>query len=183
MWDRDHRRAVRQASRDQRRASRQALRAAQRSYRYNYYARRRSPFLRILLIILLAPLIMEILGLSWHVFFPLIPLAIIGIFVFTWLRNSTSGSGNSGFSGSTTNYQQPNQYYQSPQQPGQSNQYYQSPQPNTPSYQPYEQGYQAPPQSAHQQGVPPYQSNPSQSAQQQYEEPQAQYPQEMPPMV
>ncbi len=184
MWDRDYRRAARRALRDQRRASRQAFRAARRGYRYNYYARGPFPFLRILLIILFAPLILQLLG--WHAFFPLMPLIIIGIFVFIWLRNS-SMSGSRGSSGSTSNYQQPNQYYQPPQQPYQPNQYYQpSQQPDTSGaspYQPYEQGYQTPPQDAYQQGVQPYQSNPPSSTSEQYEEPQVQYPQEMPPMV
>jgi hypothetical protein len=183
MWDRNYRRAARQAFRDQRRAAR----AARRSYRYNNHTRGRFPFFRILLIILFAPLILQIF--SGHGFFPLMPLVIIGILVFIWLRSSMFGSGNSGSTGSNSNYQQPNQYYQPPQQPYPPNQYYQPStpaQPNTPDtppYQSYEQGYQAPPQSDYPQGVQPYQGNPSPSTLEQYEEPQAQYPQEMPPMV
>lgn len=176
MWDRHYWYVARQSFRDQRRASRQAFRAARRGYRRNYYRRGRVPFFGILFVILI------IAAVSHHALFPLIPLVIIGSIIFMGLR-SVLRSG--GFSGSNSNYQQPNQYYQPPPQP---NQYYQPPassQPNAPytsPYQPYEQGYQVP-QDDHQRGAQPYQGNPSQSASEQYEEPQAQYPQEMPPMV
>ena len=178
MWDRQYWYVARQSFRDQRRASRQASRAARRSYRYPYYRKRRVPFFTILFIFLV------ISAVSHEGLFLLIPLAIIGCFVFMWVRNSMLRS--SGFFGSDSNYQQPNQYYQPPQQPYQPNQYYQppaAPQPTPPPYQAYGQGYQASPQNDYQQGAQPYQSNPSQSAPEQYEEPQAQYPQEMPPMV
>lgn len=170
MWDRD-----------QHRASRQAYRNARRSYRYSHY--RRTPFFGVLFFILIVIFIS-------HFWYLLIPLTILGGFLFMWLRGSMFGSGNSGFFGNS-HYQQPNQpnqYYQPSQhsyQPDSSNQYYQPPtssQPNTPytpPYQPYDQGYQTPPQNDYQQGAQPY---PPQSAQEQYEEPLAQYPQEMPPM-
>jgi hypothetical protein len=175
MWDRHYWYVAHQSSRDQRRASRQAYRAARRGYRHNHYYRKGpARFFVILFIILI------IAAVSHEGMFPLIPLVIIGSLVFMWLRRSMLRSG--GFSGSNSNYQQPNQYYQPPQQP---NQYYQppaSPQPNTPPYRPYEQGYQGA-QNDYQQGVQPYQDSPAQPASERYEEPQAQYPQEMPPMI
>jgi hypothetical protein len=79
------------------------------------------------------------------------------------------------------NQQQQPPYYQPPQQPytpPNNQSYYQ---PSQQSYRPYEQGYQAPapPAETYQEGGQqnPY---PSQSAQD-YEQPQAQYPQQMPP--
>jgi hypothetical protein len=161
MWDRNQRRAYRNA---------------RRGYRYSYY--RRTPFFGVLIFILIVVFIS-------HFWYLLIPLAILGGFLFMWLRGSLFGSGNSGLF-NNNNYQQPNppnQYYQPSQQPYQpdvSNQYYQPPtsQPNPP-YQQYDQGYQTPPQNDYQPGAQPYQPQP---AQEQYEEPQAQYPQEMPPM-
>jgi hypothetical protein len=175
MWDRHYWYVARQSFRDQRRASRQAFRAARHGYRHNHYYRGgRFPFFVILFIILI------IAAVSHEGLFPLIPLVIIGSFIFMGIRRSMLRSG--GFSGRNSNYQQPNQYYQPPQQP---NQYYQPPtpaQPDKPPYRPYEQGYQGS-QNDYQQGAQPYQGSPSQSASAQYEEPQAQYPQEMPPMT
>ena len=74
-------------------------------------------------------------------------------------------------------YQQPQQPYYQPPQPT-----YQPPQqayqPYEQEYQPYQQGYQPAPPPVYQAPVPPYQP-----PQQNYEEqPQAEYPQEMPPM-
>ena len=184
MWDRYYWRTARQSFRDQRRASRQAYRNARRNYRYY---RGRSPFWGVLLAILI------ISSIASHSLFPLIPLVIIGGFVFMLVRSSMFRSNNSWFSGSNRNDQQSNQYYQPPQPneyyqpPQQPNEYYQPsvpPQPNPPytqPYGPYEQGYQAP-RNEYQQGAQPYQRDPSQSTTEQYEEPQAQYPQEMPPM-
>jgi len=69
-------------------------------------------------------------------------------------------------------YQQPQQPYYQPQQP-----YYQ---PYQEPYQPYEQGYQPPP-VVNQDAGPQYQY--PQPQQPQYDEqPQAQYPQELPPI-
>lgn len=85
-------------------------------------------------------------------------------------------------SNSTPPYQQPQQpYYQPPEQA------YQPYQPTDPAYQPYQQGYQAPPpvyQPPEQSYQPPDQTYQYQPPQQpNYEEqPQAEYPQEMPPM-
>jgi hypothetical protein len=80
------------------------------------------------------------------------------------------------------NQQQQPPYYQPPQQPSTppGNQPYYQPSQQQP-YQPYEQGYQAssPPAGAYQEGGQQY-PYPSQSAQD-YEQPQAQYPQQMPP--
>src|SRR5437763_12151742 len=187
MWDRHYWHVAHQSFREQRRAQRQAFRAARRAYRHSHYRRGPGRFIGVLFVILI------IAAVTHSDIVPLILLAIVGGFIFMLLRRSMYRSGGS--FGSDSNYQQPNQYYQPPQQPNQyyqppqqPNQYYQpptSPQPNTPytrPYQPYEQGYQAP-RNEYQQGAQPYQSNPSQSASEQYEEPQAQYPQEMPPMV
>jgi hypothetical protein len=65
----------------------------------------------------------------------------------------------------------PQQPYYQPSQPQQ--------QPEQPYYQPYQEGYQ-PPQEGYQEGgkVHPY---PEQPQVQEYEQPQAQYPQELPP--
>jgi hypothetical protein len=70
----------------------------------------------------------------------------------------------------------------SPQQPY----YQQSYQPTNeqpPAYQPYEQGYQPPTQQppAYQEDGMPHPYPPQQSQEPQYEQPQVQYPQEMPP--
>lgn len=87
-------------------------------------------------------------------------------------------------------YQQPYPYYQ-PSQPQEQPPIYQDPnsQPYQQPYEPYQQGYQSPPQpSTYQAGEQQYYYPPNESPQQQqynqgqsYEEPQAQYPQEMPP--
>lgn len=70
-----------------------------------------------------------------------------------------------------------NNYQQPPQQP-----YYQPPQ-ETPTYQPYDQGYQPPPpQEVYQEGGTPHPYPQENNPYQQYEQPQAQYPEEMPPM-
>lgn len=182
MWDRHYWRATRPSFRYQQRQAfraardqqRQAYKAARRSYRHGRH--RGNPFFGLLLLIVIASLI----GHAWF----LIPLAIIGGFVFMWLRGNF-GSSSTGHFGN--NYQQ-NQYYQ--QQP---NQYYQPSNesqantPYTPPYQPYEQGYQTLPKNDQQQNAQPYQpyqNNPAPSTSEQYyEEPQAQYPQETPPMV
>jgi predicted lipid-binding transport protein (Tim44 family) len=69
--------------------------------------------------------------------------------------------------------QQPQQPYYQPSQPPQ--------QPEQPSYQPYQEGYQPQPeQETYQEGdkIYPY---PQQRSSQEYEQPQAQYPQELPP--
>lgn len=74
-------------------------------------------------------------------------------------------------------YQQPQQpYYQPSEQPQQP--YYQ---PSDPEYQPYQQGYQPPP-PVYQPLEQPYQYQPPQQPQNYEEQPQAEYPQEMPPM-
>lgn len=107
--------------------------------------------------------------------------AILGILI----RLITAGAIGAGLFGAATmlrNQQQPPQYqppYQPYQQPGGQPPYYQPP--PQPPYQPYEQGYQPPPQAPgtyQQSGQPYYQ--PSQQ-QPQYEQPQVQYPEEMPP--
>jgi hypothetical protein len=181
MWDRHYWHVAHQSSRDQRRASRQPYRDARRNYRYNY--QRRSPFFGFLLVMLFILLVSH----SWGFF---ITLAILGGIAYMVLRLRHSGMlgpGSSRYLDSNSNYQQPNQYYQ-PYQSDQPNPYYQPPvpsepnTPHTPPYQPYDQGYQPSPEND-QQGAQPYQSNPYQSATTQYEEPQAQYPQEMPPMA
>ena len=81
-----------------------------------------------------------------------------------------------------TYYQPPQQqytpYYQQYNQPYQSNQPYQ--QPYQQEYQPYEQGYQPPEPMKYPEANAQYQSPQAQSR---YEEqPQAEYPQELPPM-
>ncbi len=74
---------------------------------------------------------------------------------------------------SMANRQPPQQYYQPPpQQPYEP--YQQGYQPPQQPYEPYQQGYQPPP-SVYQEGGQQY------PYPQQYEQPQAQYPQEMPP--
>ena len=186
MWDRHYDWYIaRQSYRDQRRASRQAYRVARRNYRYR---RGRVPFFAILFIILVASGALHI-----DVLAMLFLLVIIGSIIFMLIRNGMYHA--SGLSNSSTNYQQPNQYYQPTQQPNQyyqpsqqPNQYYQPPAstqaeaPYSAPYQSYEQGYQSP-HSESQQGAQPYQGNPSVSTSEQYEEPLPQYPQEMPPMV
>src|SRR5438552_8639974 len=107
--------------------------------------------------------------LSWgwgpdhHMFFGIMPILLL-LFVI-WLIRSAMSVGNRNATNQGQPYQQP--YYQ----PSQQQQPYQQP-----YYQPYEQGYQ-PPVETSQEGRQQY----PQARYEQYEQPQAQYPQEMPP--
>ena len=93
---------------------------------------------------------------------------VISIILTLFIRSIMAGASGGGRL-NTPPWQQP---YQQPQQPYQ--QYYQ---PYQQPYQPYEQGYQ-PPATPYQEPEPQYQH-----PQPQYDEqPQAQYPQELPPI-
>ena len=93
-------------------------------------------------------------------------LGIAMIIVFSLLLRAIM-AGTFGGGGMNTAWRQPP--YQQPQQPYE--QYYQ------PSYQPYEEGYQ------YQPPAPTYQEPQYKAPQPQYDEqPQAEYPQELPPM-
>jgi hypothetical protein len=176
MWDRHYYwHAAHQSFRNQYRASRQTFRGFRPHYRYRPH--RRHPVFGVLLVILFFFLILH----QWPFLVALAAVAGLA-FLLRRIRFYMYSSGNSG------SYQPPSQYYQPSQQPHQPNQYYQpssSPQPDAPSYRAYGQGYQESPRSNYQQSVPvqPYQTGPSQPTLMQYEEPQTQYPQEMPPMV
>ena len=90
------------------------------------------------------------------------------ILVSLLIRAVTSSNTNTGSaSGWTTPYYQPKQ------------QYYQPPAQMQQSYQPYEQGYQSA-RETYSEGDQQYQY-PAASEYDQYEQPQAQYPEEMPP--
>ena len=95
----------------------------------------------------------------------------IGIIVFFSLivRAFASSASNAG-SNPMGNWTQSQQTYRPYQQPYQQQPY----------YQPYEQGYQAP-QESYSEGGQQYQY-PASVEYDQYEQPQAQYPEEMPPM-
>lgn len=122
-----------------------------------------------------------IYGFPWLLFFiiffnlhslPWILMTLITVgFVFLIIKAfmATGVSGNS----APNRMRAPQQpYYQPPQQP------YQAPQES--SYQSYDQGYQAP-REVYREGGQQYQySDPE--AYDQYEQPQAQYPEQMPPM-
>ncbi len=141
-------------------------------YRCNRWNRRRGPgrfwFFPLLIFFFL----------SWgwgpehHMFFGILPILLF-LFVI-WFIRSVMSAGSRNTTNQRQSYQQP--YYQPPQQP-----YYQpSQQPyQQPYYQPYEEGYQPAaeaPQEGGQQLLYP------KPLYEQYEQPQAQYPQEIPPM-
>jgi hypothetical protein len=128
----------------------------------------------------LFPFIMLFVFHSGSIFFATLVLAImIALILKAFDASSPNGSGQS--QQQTPYYQPPAQTYQPPyyQPPVQA---YQPPtQPYQPSYQqedyqPYEQGYQP--------SATPYQANGQQSTSsyEDYEQPQAQYPEQMPPM-
>ena len=106
-----------------------------------------------------------------HFWWLLIPLAILAVLGIVSLLKSLVGRP----AGSGANYP-PYQANQPYNQPYQANQQYQQP---YQANQPYNQGYSAPPP---QPGSQPYQPYPPQSGWGQYDMPQAQYPQNMPPM-
>ena len=145
------------------RDARRAARYARRANRYRY-GRPGGGIIGLLFFIFL------ILAIFTHFWAWIIPGIILLAVMFWLLRRSMPGAWFTG-------YQQPPQNQQ-PQQP-----YYQPP-PEQP-YQPYEQGYQAP-QESYQEGGQQYQYPPQTSQpvdqQQRYEEPQAQHPEQMPPM-
>lgn len=185
MQDRNDWRAMRRAYREQRRANRRAFRNIRRSYRYNYrYYRGRRSFIGIILFVLAVIIAVRI----WELFFPFLLVVLIGSILFMIWR---SRGGSLFWMNQNANYQQPpqadqpNQYYQPPLG-GQPDQYYQPPMQegnphmsDTTAYQSYDQGYQpdesrAPQAQLYQGYTPP--------TPEQYETPQAEYPQEMPPM-
>jgi len=103
----------------------------------------------------------------------LMPLVTVG-FVFLIIKAfmATGVSGNS-----APNRMAAQQPYYQPSQPA-----YQPPQePSYQPYQPYQQGYQQTPREVYQEGGQQYQY-PASEAYDQYEQPQAQYPEQMPPM-
>jgi hypothetical protein len=154
MWYQDPRNA--------RRAARYARRNARRAYRYSYYRRPGGGIIGLLFFVFL---LLAIFTHFWAWFIP----GIIILAVVLWLLRS----------GMLSSWLRGSQQSQQPQQPYQ----YQPPPEAEQPYQPYEQGYQ-PPQETYQEGGQQYQYPPQNSdpAYQHYEEPQAQYPEQMPPM-
>jgi hypothetical protein len=177
MWDKESRRAARQAYKANRRAAREAYRAA----RYQYRTARRPYRVNnrgygVLGLVLLLIIIFSSSHMSHGMgFFTLIlPAAIIGVFIWLIARNRM-------YQNPYPPFGQPTQQSdQSAQQP-----YYQAPQPPPAppeAYQDYHQGYQAPisPEVESQQEYRA--SSASQEAYDQDEQPQALYPQSLPPM-
>lgn len=103
-------------------------------------------------------------------------LALVISGILSAVLNSQRGGGFGQWG--PNNYQQytPNQSYTEPYQPPADQGYYQ---PNTP-YQSYDQGYQAS-QESYQEGEKQYPYPQQNEAYQPYEQPQANYPQQMPP--
>ncbi len=117
-------------------------------------------------------LLLFIIFFNIHSFSWLLMTLVTMAFVFIIIKAIMATSVNSG---SAQNRMGPQQMYQ-PKQPYQP--LYQQPQGS--SYQPYEQGYQAP-REAYQEGGQQYQY-PAPEEYDQYEQPQAQYPEQLPPM-
>jgi hypothetical protein len=104
-------------------------------------------------------------SLPW-ILMTLVTVGFVFLIVKAFMATGVSGNSAPNRMGAQQPYYQP---YQQPYQP-----------PQEPSYQPYDQGYQ-PPREAYQEGGKQYQY-PSPAVYDQYEQPQAQYPEQMPPM-
>jgi hypothetical protein len=177
MWDKESRRASRQAYKANRRAAREAYRAARYQYktarRFYRMGNRGYRFLGLALFLIVVSSFFY-----WHetgFFITILPLAIIGAIIWQVIaRNSMRQA----YAPPTD--QSAGQPYQASQQP-----YYQpsSPPPPAPPepYQDYSQGYQVP---ASVEGEHPheYRSPESYQGYNQDEQPQALYPQSLPPM-
>lgn len=141
--------------------ARAQARYARRAYQYQYGRRERFLSLPLLICVILA-----INFHHWFWTFGAVIFLLLLIASITqgrpWLRRP----------------QMPPLQQQPEQQPSEENEpYYSPPQPE----QSYEQGYQAPPQSTYQEGGQQHEY-PSQPGFDRYEQPQAQYPEQMPPM-
>jgi hypothetical protein len=168
MWygdPRDARRAARYARRNARRAAHYARRDARRAFRYGYGYGRPGGMISLLFF---GFLLLAIFTHFWGFFI----IGIIGLGVMLWLIRA--GILSAWFPGSQS--QQPRQ----PQQP-----YFQPP-PEEQPYSPYDQGYHPPArthetyrESGQQLQYAPQAEEPEYK---QYEEPQAQYPEQLPPM-
>jgi len=104
-------------------------------------------------------------GHSWISFLVSVGVVVLIFLLIRWLLISTSGPGISGVPPTVNQPYQQQDYSPSYQPP----------------YQPYQQGYQGP-QSGYEQSGQKYQGPEQRQEYEQYEQPQAEYPQEMPPM-
>jgi hypothetical protein len=146
-------------------------------YRRNRWYRRRGPRRFWFFPVLFFVFLFWGLGSAHNFIGFLVPLFLL-VFFF-WLFRAILAASRRSTMNPGQRYQQP--YYQPPQQHPYQQPYYQPPQPSyqPPTYRPYEQGYQPVPETS-QEGEQRYQY--PQPSYEQYEQPQAQYPQELPPM-
>jgi hypothetical protein len=176
MWDRENRRAARRAYKQARRDARYQYRASRQNWRGYGYRRSIAPFI-VLVIVFGSFFFSRMHGFGMMgLFSTVVPLiVIVALVVIFALR---------GFMGRGSGYQQP--YDPSAQQPQQGSEqtYYQAPptppQADQPSeaYSEYNQGYQSGSEQGNE-NEPLYRPKEPYS---QDEQPQAYYPQQMPPM-
>jgi hypothetical protein len=159
-----------------RRAARYARRNARRAYRYRYGR----PGGSIVGLIFFVFIMLAIFTHFWAWFIPGIIIVALALWLLRsgmfgmWLNRPQQPSNQAPPQG-------PQAYYQPP--PPEQQSYYQPTPAEQQPYQPYAEGYQAP-QAANQEGeararYPQPKTDPEY---QEYEEPQAQYPEQMPPM-
>jgi hypothetical protein len=145
-------------------------------YRRNRWNRRRGPGRFWFLPLLFFFFMFGGIGREHSLFGLIIPILVL-LFLF-WLIRTVMSAGRWNAMNQGQRYQQP--YYQPPQQPYSQPYYQPSQQPyQQPVDRPYEQGYQ-PVAGTYSEGGQQYQY--PEPSYEQYEQPQAQYPQELPPM-
>jgi hypothetical protein len=167
---------------DPRRAARYANRQAWRANRRQFRGPRRSGFGAIFVLFLIIAIFSHHIELIFYG----VVLVFVLMVVFRIIGNSIFNS----WFGGPQQFQGPQQPYEQAQPPLYQNPYQNPYQPSPAQqepYQSYEQGYQPPPQSQepyyHAGGQEqPYPPQPAESTAQHYEEPQAQYPEQLPPM-